>query len=96
MALVASAVAMRRLRRHDVGDDGRAADARALDEGDVGPELGAREGGLVSAGPTPEYGDPLLALEFIGHASYSLASGIARRTAPMRDRGRAAAHGVSQ
>ena len=57
------------LRRHDVGEHRRAADALALDERDIGAELGSRERGLVSAWPSPEYCDPLRAFELIGHAS---------------------------
>jgi hypothetical protein len=56
-----------RLRRHDVGEHGRAADTGALDEGDLRAELGSGERRLVSAWPPTEYGDALLAFEFIGH-----------------------------
>ena len=56
------------LRGHDVGQHRRAADAGALDERDVGAELGAGEGGLVAAGPAAEDREPLGALELVGHA----------------------------
>ena len=73
---------VRRLRRRDealggdhVGDDGRAADAGALDDRDVGAELRARERRLVTTGTAAEHCDALLALEFIGHGSHSSVCG---------------------
>ena len=66
-----------RLRRNDVGDDRRAADADPFDQGDVRAELGSRERRFIPAGTTSEYGDSLLALELVGHGIHSLASGYA-------------------
>jgi hypothetical protein len=57
------------LGRHDVGDDGGAANACAFDQGDVRAELRTREGGLIAARATSEYSDPLFALELVGHYS---------------------------
>ena len=46
------------LARHAVGEHGRSPEAVALDDGDVGPEVGGDEGGLVPTRPTTEDDDP--------------------------------------
>src|SRR5690606_5583771 len=58
-----------RLRRHDVGEHGGAADAGAFDERHLRAELGSREGRLVAAGSPSEDSDALGPLELVGHAS---------------------------
>ena len=46
-----------RLARHAVGEHGRAAEAVALDDGDLGAEVGGDEGGLVATRPPTEDDD---------------------------------------
>ena len=41
------------LARHAVGEHGRTPEAVTLDDGDLGPEVGGDEGGLVPPGPPP-------------------------------------------
>ena len=48
---------------------GGTADTGALNERDVSTELGSGKGCLVAARATPEYRDPLFALELVGHYS---------------------------
>ena len=55
------------LAGHAVGEDGRATDAVALDDGDLGAELGGDEGCLVATGATTEDDDGRMA---VAHARY--------------------------
>ena len=77
-----------RLRRHDVGDHGRAADPGPLDDRHLRAELGRGERRFVAAGSAADDRDALGALEAQRHALILPARRAARTSPTTSGRGR--------